>query len=104
MSLKEGRVKSTKKAELKVAPKKPNILDKHPAKATSKEATPSPPNSPLPGGLSSQRLEELLSEFKSLKNIVVKHEKRIRDLEMQLSGETNKNKIANNGDLLPDEV
>ncbi|XP_074595101.1 protein coronin [Brevipalpus obovatus] len=110
MSLKEGRVQS-KKAEIRAPVKKPNILDKKPVKkltpSASKEATPSPPGSPLlaTSGAATQRLEELTSELKKMKAIILKHEVRIRDLEAKFSAESNtNNNIGNNGDLLSDEV
>ncbi|XP_015782496.1 coronin-6 [Tetranychus urticae] len=106
MSLKDG-ITQPKKAEFKAPPKKPNILDKNPAKkitpSGSKEATPSPPGSPLPAN--ANRLEELMSELKKMKTVILKHEVRIRDLEEKFSVDANANNIANNGEtLLPDEV
>ena len=107
MSLKDG-VAQPKKAEFKAPPKKPNILDKNPAKkltpSGSKEATPSPPGSPLPAN-ANLKLEELMNELKKMKTVILKHEVRIRDLEEKFSVDANANNIANNGEtLLPDEV
>lgn len=68
--------------------KKPNILDKMPAKKTAsaeKDGSPSPPHSPLPpSGMTAaqlQKMEELVGEVNKLKAIILKHEVRIRDLE-----------------------
>lgn len=96
MSLKEG-YQPTKKQDLKVSKKKPNVLDKMPAKMQlsssggSKDSTPSPPGSPSPGISSavSQRVEELVSELNKLKAIILKHEVRIRDLEKKVDQQNN---------------
>ncbi|XP_054155357.1 coronin-1C-like [Oppia nitens] len=119
VSLKEG-YQPTKNKDLKLAKKKPNLLDKLPAKKQlsssggSKESTPSPPSSPKPSGgssgVSNQRVEELVSELNKLKAIILKHEVRIRDLEKkveesQTDSHNNHNSQQNNGDShLADEV
>lgn len=120
ISLKEG-YQPSKKSDMK-STKKPNILDKGPAKKqlsanASKDNTPSPPGSPAPALTSAlnQRIEELVSELQKMKAIILKHEVRIRDLEktteqikdgsldnhnLQTGSEAN-----NNGEALgPDEV
>ena len=119
MSLKEG-YRPSKKQDLKVAKKKPNLLDKMPAKKTfsssggSKESSPSPPASPSPASLAisaatTQKVEELMSELNKLKAIILKHEVRIRDLEKKVeesaSDSQHHNSQTNNGEsLLADEV
>lgn len=117
MSLKDGFVSSTKKGELKVS-KKPNILDKGPAK-TQQQQTPAAPVVPA---ISNEKVEELMEELKKIKLTVVKHEMRIREMEKRLEikgshpppgpillGRTTeeKHETENNHDesaLMPDEV
>jgi|GEM_PF-3987966 len=95
---------------MKVNKKKPNILDKALAKKpVSKDTSLSPPTSPLSATNSAiaARVEELTSELHKLKQIILKHEIRIRDMEKRVDGKDNNNSHlnANNGDgLLPDEV
>ena len=112
MSLKKGAA-VPKQMEFKVQKTKPNILDKSSMKKGSpKESTPSPPGSPLPvssavSNAMNAKIEELVTELQKMKNIIVKHEVRIRDLERKLDSKLdNVNTEANNNGetLLPDEV
>ncbi|KAG0413959.1 hypothetical protein HPB47_008890 [Ixodes persulcatus] len=75
ISLKEGYTASTKQ-DFAVA-KKPNILNKMPEKRTSDSSA-----SSVPAG----KLDELLEEVRKLKTLVVKHDRRIKELEARLEG------------------
>ena len=108
VSLKEG-FQSTKKQDLKVVKKKPNILDKMPSKKSASGGVkdePSPPSSPLPPSgmtaIQAQKMEDLISEVNKLKAIVLKHEVRIRDLEKKTDSENHEiaDDVKNNGDSL----
>ncbi|XP_023221866.1 coronin-1C-like isoform X2 [Centruroides sculpturatus] len=103
-SLKDGYIPA-KKQELKVT-KKPNILDKMPAK-----------NSNVSAGTadsSNQKMDEMVEEVRKMKATLLKHEIRIRDLEKmlespggRLAGNKPVHSSANshgNSGLMPDEV
>ncbi|CAN7988059.1 unnamed protein product [Ixodes pacificus] len=75
ISLKEGYTASTKQ-DFAVA-KKPNILNKMPEKRTSDSSAAS-----VPAG----KLDELLEEVRKLKTLVVRHDRRIKELEARLEG------------------
>lgn len=103
-SMKDGYIPA-KKQELKVN-KKPNILDKMPAKTAALAAS--------NADSSLQKFEEMMEEIRKLKATVLKHEVRIRDLEKRLESQGGRligNKPVHSSanshgepGLLPDEV
>ncbi|XP_076364332.1 coronin-1C-like isoform X2 [Tachypleus tridentatus] len=71
VSLKEGFVPS-RKQEFKVT-KKSNILDKMPKQSTQ-----------VASAASDKKMDELLDEIKKMKGTLIKHERRIRELERKI--------------------
>ncbi|KAK8775774.1 hypothetical protein V5799_030880 [Amblyomma americanum] len=79
INLKEGYTASTKQ-DFAVT-RKPNILNKMPEKQAASAKT---SEHSVSSAVSDSKLEELLEEIKKLKSVVVKHEKRIKELESRL--------------------
>ncbi|XP_065283537.2 coronin-6 [Dermacentor albipictus] len=78
INLKEGYTASTKQ-DFSVT-KKPNILNKMPERPVAQKGS-EQSVSPV---VSDAKLDELLDEIRKLKSVVVKHEKRIKELESRL--------------------
>lgn len=81
INLKEGYTASTKQ-DFSVT-KKPNILNKMPERQTASKGS---DHSVASSAASDAKMDELMEEIKKLKSVVVKHEKRIKELESRLDG------------------
>ncbi|XP_076364331.1 coronin-1C-like isoform X1 [Tachypleus tridentatus] len=85
VSLKEGFVPS-RKQEFKVT-KKSNILDKMPKQSTQVASAASLSHGVVKANLAllqDKKMDELLDEIKKMKGTLIKHERRIRELERKI--------------------
>ncbi|KAH6933033.1 hypothetical protein HPB50_011576 [Hyalomma asiaticum] len=80
INLKEGYTASTKQ-DFSMT-KKPNILNKMPERPVAQKGS----EQSVSSAVSDAKLDELLDEIRKLKSVVVKHEKRIKELESRLEG------------------